>query len=674
MSYVRWTQWIFLRLLELGLAEQREVEVNWCPALGTVLANEEVIDGLSERGGHPVVKQPLRQWVLRITDYADKLLEGLDGASVVVGQRGEGVDGIEAGEAGEAGEEEKRGVSGGVGSGSGGEVALDWPAGTLAAQRQWIGRSEGAKIRFPLLLGGPGSAHIAATAAALPPLGSASALGVEVFTTRPDTLLGVTYVAVGANSAILREALEATASASSAAPCSREREAVEAFAERLRAEAAVAAPPGRADASGSGEDGSAAAAPVGMDTGLRVTHPLTGEALPVYVADYVLDGYGTGAVMGVPAHDDRDAAFAAAHGLPVRHVIEPLLPAAAAVEDQARQEQQQQQQLAAQGKDSGAFTGEGRVVNSGHDLDGLSTAEAKAAVVKLLEDGGKGERSVSYHLRDWVFSRQRYWGEPIPVVFPVEMEDGGFLSSDPRRGDPHTIRYDQPIAVPDAELPVTLPTNCDIQPGEDPDGPLARALNWRYFRGEDGSWFARETNTMPQWAGSCWYYLRFCDPTNVHVPWTPASDRAWMPVDLYLGGSEHAVLHLLYARFWHRVLFDIGAVSTKEPFQKLVHQGMILGSDHEKMSKSRGNVVNPDALVDEYGADVLRLFEVRVEKSGRRARANVAAAAAAAAAARPPSPPPSVKELWSPTCRVFVCWRPSPLDVLSMSLVTNHIP
>mmetsp|Transcript_8919 Transcript_8919/g.28303 ORF Transcript_8919/g.28303 Transcript_8919/m.28303 type:complete len:859 (-) Transcript_8919:181-2757(-) len=496
VDYVKWTQWIFLRLFEKGLAEQREVAVNWCPALGTVLANEEVIDGKSERGGFPVERQPLRQWVLKITEYADALLAGLDG--------------------------------------------LDWPSGTLRSQREWIGRSEGATVLFDRADGG----------------GS-----IEVFTTRPDTLAGATYVVLAPEHPMAHELCEDT-------------DALETYLEEVRSKSDLERQ---------------TAAKTGLPTGSLAVHPLSGETLPIWIADYVVGGYGTGAVMAVPAHDERDYAFATAFDLPVKAVV-----------------------------DAGSTTSElpvvdpGVCVNSGEALDGLETEACKRKVVELLEASGKGGAKVTYKLRDWIFSRQRYWGEPIPIYFPVCGLDGSPLETDPRDGretDDFIVRYDQPIPVDDADLPLELPEMDDFRPGDDPRGCLARAADWRFFE-RDGTWFARETNTMPQWAGSCWYYLRFADPSNEAAAIAPEADRAWLPVDLYVGGAEHAVLHLLYARFWHKVLYDLGVVESSEPFAKLVHQGMILGADGEKMSKSRGNVVNPDDVVDKAGADALRLYEM----------------------------------------------------------------
>ncbi len=495
-AYVRWTQWIFLKLFERGLAYQAELPVNWCPALGTVLANEEVIDGKSERGGHPVVRLPLRQWTLRITAYADRLVQELQG--------------------------------------------LDWPE-TKEKQIHWIGRSEGAEVDFAL---------------------EGRSEKLRIFTTRPDTLFGATYMVIAPEHPLL-EALTTP----------EHREKVLAYRDAV--------------VSKSDMDRTALTkTKTGEFTGAYALHPLTGARLPIWVADFVLGSYGTGAIMSVPAHDERDFEFARAFGLPVVEVVSP------------------DGQLHDTASWTEAFTAEGVAVRSGF-LDGQRTPEAKAAMSAHLEQKGLGSRRVQYRLRDWVFSRQRYWGEPIPVYFPVELPAG---STDPRK-HPHKVRYDQPIAVAESELPVRLPELEDFKPSDDPAGPLSRALDWRFFQ-KDGKWYARETNTMPQWAGSCWYYLRFIDPHNTQAPFSQEAYDAWMPVDLYVGGSEHAVLHLLYARFWHKVLFDCGVVSHPEPFGKLVHQGMILGENNEKMSKSRGNVVNPDEVVQQHGADSLRVYEM----------------------------------------------------------------
>ncbi len=561
-GYVRFTQWIFLQLFKKGLTYQDDkVTVNWCPALGTVLANEEVIDGRSEIGSHPVERVKLRQWMMRITAYADRLAEDLG--------------------------------------------TLDWPKGTVTMQREWIGRSEGARIVFGVEGGGE---------------------GFEVFTTRPDTLMGCTYCVLAPEHPLVRAITTADKKA-----------AVDEY---------VAAAARKSDRDRTAD----AKKKTGVPTGAFAVHPITGARLPIWVADYVIGTYGTGAVMAVPGHDERDFAFARAFELPIVEVVSP---------DGALHERLDV-----------AYVGDGVGVRSG-PFDGLRTPEMKRAIVEKLVALGRGGAKVTYKLRDWVFSRQRYWGEPIPIYFPVE------TSGDPRQGAPHVIRYDKPIPVDEAELPLRLPQLSDYRPGDDPAGPLARAVDWRFFQ-KDGAWYARETNTMPQWAGSCWYYLRFVDPKNDAEGWSERAYDEWMPVDLYVGGAEHGVLHLLYARFWHKVLFDLGKVKHPEPFMKLVHQGMILGEieytvyrDAEtrepvdprdveeeatadkalvhrksrrplvaerkteddvekvggvfvlkgepaarvealahKMSKSRGNVVNPDHVVAAHGADVLRLYEM----------------------------------------------------------------
>jgi leucyl-tRNA synthetase len=558
-DYVRWTQWIFLQQYKRGLAFQSEIPVNWCPALGTVLANEEVIDGVSERGGHPVVRKPLRQWQLRITAYADRLATDLED--------------------------------------------LDWPEGTKQKQRDWIGRSEGAEVNFAVV---------------------DRDVTLTVYTTRPDTLFGATYIVVAPDHPL------------AASLCSPAQKAeVERYAQATARKSDLERTSGKEK--------------TGIFTGAYAKNPLNGKALPIYAADYVLGGYGTGAIMAVPAHDERDFEFATAFGLPVVEVVSP--------DGKLRE------------KLDAAYTGDGIAVRSG-EFDGLPTAEFKRRIIDHLERTGVGRRRVNYKLRDWVFARQRYWGEPIPVYFPVQ------TSGDPRQGAEHSIDYSQPIACEEAELPLTLPELDDYHPG-DPQGPLVKALHWRFFQ-RDGKWYARETNTMPQWAGSCWYYLRYLDPRNSGRAFAEKAYDDWMPVDLYVGGAEHAVLHLLYARFWHKVLYDAGVVKHPEPFTKLVHQGMILGrmyrfyvvkdaegrirravdgeapvtkgaeagvlllsetgerveaelvrdavfkegkpyhpefdvplaAVNEKMSKSRGNVVTPDDMCDEYGADSLRVYEM----------------------------------------------------------------
>jgi leucyl-tRNA synthetase len=500
-AYFKWTQWIFLKLFERGLAFQEEVPVNWCPALGTVLANEEVIDGKSERGGHPVEKLPIRQWMLRITAYADRLDADLAG--------------------------------------------LDWPD-TKAKQHHWIGRSEGALVDFAV------EGHPEAK--------------ITVFTTRVDTLPGATYLVIAPEHPLVPT--------------------ITAPAQRAAVDAYVAAAKKKTDIDRS----DATKEKTGVPLGVTAINPINGDAIPVYVADYVIGTYGTGAVMAVPAHDERDHAFAKKHGLPIVQVVGK--PDGGALDVHAV-----------------AFTDDGVSIpatmerSRGLIAPGTPSAEVRKQLTAHLAKEGKGAPKVTYRLRDWVFSRQRYWGEPIPIYFPVE------TSGDPRKGAEYKIRWDQPIAVDESELPLCLPELDDFKPTGSPDGPLAKALDWRFFQ-KDGKWYARETNTMPQWAGSCWYYLRFLDPKNAREGWSKEAYDAWMPVDLYVGGSEHAVLHLLYARFWHKVLFDIGAVAHPEPFQKLVHQGIILGENGEKMSKSRGNVINPDDVVRSHGADALRVYEM----------------------------------------------------------------
>ncbi len=546
-AYFRWTQWIFCKLYERGLAYRAEVPVNWCPALGTVLANEEVIDGTSEVGGHPVERRPMLQWMLRITQYADRLIEDLEG--------------------------------------------LDWPESIKKMQRDWIGRSEGARIRFEV------EGHPDAP--------------IEVFTTRPDTLFGATYMVLAPEHELVARITGA-----------EQRAAVDAYVTQgaHRSERARLAEK------------------TGVFTGAHAVHPVTGARIPIWIADYVLAGYGTGAIMAVPAHDERDHAFARGFELPIVEVVSS--PAGHDIQQ-------------------AAFVGTGASVNSDF-LDGLATPDAKRKMIDWLVENGRGDAEVTTKLRDWLFSRQRYWGEPFPVI---HREDG------------------TTALIPGSDLPLTLPELEDFKPSGDFLPPLARVKSWiETTDPETGKPALRDANTMPQWAGSCWYYLRFVDPRNDEEPWSQEASDYWMPVDLYVGGAEHAVLHLLYARFWHKVFYDLGLVKTKEPFQKLINQGMILGEsyryyddnpsdkedvpvsifdhtqvewdgetplargtgqelkarwimpgevsqvegrpihpDHpevalepviEKMSKSRGNVVNPDDVVDELGADSLRIYEM----------------------------------------------------------------
>jgi leucyl-tRNA synthetase len=478
-EYYRWTQWIFLKLYEKGLAYQAEVPVNWCPELGTVLANEEVINGKSERGGHPVIRKPMRQWMLKITAYAERLLADLDD--------------------------------------------LDWSESIKDMQRNWIGKSEGAEVRFGL----PGHAE-----------------GITVFTTRPDTLFGATYMVLAPEHPLV-EAIT-TPDRRAAVAAYREAAARKSDLERTELQKEK----------------------TGVFTGAYAINPVNDAQVPVWIADYVLWGYGTGAIMAVPAHDERDYAFARAFDLPVIEVV--------AGGDVAQ----------------AAYVGDGRMVHSSShkfSINGMTVPDAKAATITWLEGQGLGVRKVNYKLRDWLFSRQRYWGEPFPVIFV----DG------------------QPKPLPADALPLELPDVATYKPSGTGESPLSTITDWvNTTDPETGKPAVRETNTMPQWAGSCWYYLRFIDPRNSRAPVDPALETYWMPVDLYVGGAEHAVLHLLYARFWHKVLFDAGVVSTREPFRKLVNQGMILGEDNQKMSKSRGNVINPDKVVAEYGADSLRLYEM----------------------------------------------------------------
>lgn len=545
-KYYRWTQWIFIQLYKKGLAYISEVPVNWCPTLGTVLANEEVINGKSERGGYPVYRRPLRQWMLKITAYADRLLEDLD--------------------------------------------ELDWPESTKEMQRNWIGRSEGAEVEFSVL-------------------GLNEKIGV--FTTRPDTLFGATYMVLSPEHPLVEKVTTP-----------EHREEVKEYQVKASQKSDLERTELQKDKTG-------------VFTGGYAINPVNNEQIPIWVADYVLISYGTGAIMAVPAHDERDYEFAQKYHILIREVI--------SGGDISKE----------------AYTGDGIVVNSANEefsINGLPVPEAKKKITKWLEEKGIGKAKVNYKLRDWLFSRQRYWGEPFPILYG---EDGEILP------------------VPEEDLPVYLPSMEDFKPrpsenaDDEPQPPLSRAPDdWKYVE-INGKVYRRELNTMPQWAGSCWYYLRYIDPHNDEKIVDPEKEKYWMPVDLYVGGAEHSVLHLLYARFWHKVLYDVGVVSTKEPFQKLVHQGIILGEteytlyldskgqpvsadladadgthletgeklatkklseneiqkqgdyfvlkDHPeikiearayKMSKSRGNVVNPDQIINEFGADSLRLYEM----------------------------------------------------------------
>ncbi|MFN7341480.1 MAG: leucine--tRNA ligase [Opitutia bacterium] len=526
-GYFRWTQWIFLKLFRHGLAYVSEKPVWFCPNLGTVLANEEVLNTpegpRSERGNHPVERRPIRQWVLRITAYADKLIDGLD--------------------------------------------ALDWPDSTKRLQRNWIGKSEGGEVTFALD-GHPGKS-------------------LTVFTTRPDTLFGATYMVI--------------------AP---EHPLVEAITTKAQGEAVADYVMGVRNKSDL-ERTDLAKDKTGVFTGAHAVNPVNGAKIPVWVADYVLMGYGTGAIMAVPAHDERDHEFARRFGLPIRQVVGSK---DAPVDVQAK-----------------AWTGDGPMVNSG-PYDGLSAGETKRRILDDLAAKGAGKAAVNYKLRDWLFSRQRYWGEPFPLVW-VSPEDLARVPADSALREflpkqPVTCRLDgrEVAAVPltSAQLPLTLPEVKSYQPSPTGDSPLSREPEWlnvwiNLSSGETvpasqpqpGPLWARatrETNTMPQWAGSCWYYLRYLDPANAKEIASKEALDYWGCPDFYIGGAEHAVLHLLYARFWHRFLHDLGVLPTPEPFRKLFHQGLILGEDGEKMSKSRGNVVNPDDIVKAHGTDALRLY------------------------------------------------------------------
>jgi leucyl-tRNA synthetase len=475
-GYYKWTQWIFLQLYKKGLAYVDEVAVNWCPALGTVLANEEVIDGKSERGGHPVERRPMKQWILKITAYAERLIEDLE--------------------------------------------ELDWPESLKEMQRNWIGRSEGAEVTFQI------DGHDES---------------FTVFTTRPDTLFGATYAVLAPEHPFVGKITTGD-----------QQDAVDAYLDQIKSKSDL-------------ERTDLAKDKTGVFTGAYAINPVNGEKMPIWIADYVLMSYGTGAIMAVPAHDERDYEFAKKFELPIKEVV-----AGGDIEKEA-------------------YTGDGEHVNSDF-LNGLNKEEAISQMIAWLEEKGIGTKKITYRLRDWLFSRQRYWGEPIPII---HWEDGTMT------------------AVPEEELPLVLPVTKEIKPSGTGESPLANISEW--LNVEDpvtGKKGRRETNTMPQWAGSSWYYIRYIDPQNDQMIADPEKLNEWLPVDIYIGGAEHAVLHLLYARFWHKVLYDIGVVSTKEPFQKLFNQGMILGEGNEKMSKSKGNVVNPDDIIESHGADTLRLYEM----------------------------------------------------------------
>jgi leucyl-tRNA synthetase len=552
-NYYRWTQWIFLKLFNsyFDVTEQRakpieqlpipdglnekqkrqfvddhrlafeaEVAVNWCPELGTVLANEEVIGGLSERGGHPVIRKPMRQWMLRITKYAERLLSDLDG--------------------------------------------VDWPQSIKKLQIDWIGKSVGADVDFKV---------------------DGFDETIRVFTTRPDTLFGATYMVLAPEHPLVDIIT------------SKEREKA---VQKYREEAARKSDLDRTDL---------AKEKTGEPLGAYAINPVNNEKIPIWISDYVLISYGTGAIMAVPAHDERDFEFAKKFGLRISVVVEPpkdkriLLGVQYSYDEVGVYRVYDTQVFDTKDLSEQAlwdsiydsvmkcdipYVGDGRAVNSGQ-FDGLTTAEFKEQITNWLAERELGHKAVNYKLRDWLFSRQRYWGEPFPILHTA---DGGV------------------VGLLEQDLPLELPVVKNYTPAGTGESPLANIDNWINVELADGSKAKRETNTMPQWAGSCWYYLRYLDPDNNSRGWDPEKEKYWMPVDLYIGGAEHAVLHLLYSRFWHKLLYDLGYVSTKEPFKKLVNQGMILGEDGQKMSKSRGNVINPDRVIADYGADSMRLYEM----------------------------------------------------------------
>ncbi|MGF3066666.1 leucine--tRNA ligase [Facklamia sp. P12945] len=476
-SYYKWTQWIFTKLYEKGLAYQADVTVNWCEALGTVLANEEIVDGVSERGGYPVVRRPMKQWVLKITAYAQRLLDDLED--------------------------------------------LDWPDSVKEMQRNWIGRSEGALIDFEV---------------------KDSPSIITTYTTRPDTLFGLSYIVLAPEHELVKDLTSPE--------------------QKTEIESYIAAASIKTDL----DRTELAKDKTGVFTGSYAIHPVTAKEIPIWIADYVLASYGTGAVMAVPAHDQRDYEFSQKYDLPRYEVIK-----------------------SEEGIQNEAYVEDGMHINS-EFLDGLNIEAANQKMIEWLEANAKGQRKVNFRLRDWVFSRQRYWGEPIPVI---HWEDG------------------TSTAIAEEELPLLLPKTDRIKPSGTGESPLANVKDWLEVEDpKTGMKGRRETNTMPQWAGSSWYFLRYMDPNNTEAIASEKALNKWQNVDLYIGGAEHAVLHLLYARFWHKFLYDLGVVPTKEPFQKLYNQGMILGENNEKMSKSKGNVVNPDDVVNEYGADTLRVYEM----------------------------------------------------------------
>ena len=481
-GYYKWTQWIFMQLFNKGLAFEQEVAVNWCPELKAVLANEEVVNGKSDIGGHPVIRLPMKQWILKITDYAESLLDGLDD--------------------------------------------LDWPENIKELQKNWIGRSEGVELGFEI----DGSNDL-----------------INVYTTRPDTLFGASYMVLAPEHTLIHSLVT-----------DKQREEVESYIEETKKKSDF-------DRTEINKD------KTGVFTGSYAINPFTREKIEIWIADYVLISYGTGAIMAVPGHDERDWDFASKYNLPIVEVVE--------------------------GGDvsKAAFTAKvnAKIINSTNDktlsLDGLSVDQAIKEAILYIEKNSIGKATVNYKLRDWLFSRQRYWGEPFPLIH----------------------KDDKVELISEEDLPVMLPEVENYKPSDDGKSPLSLINNWVEVKDENSNIIGlRETNTMPQWAGSCWYFLRFTDPNNTNEAWSKENENYWMPVDLYIGGQEHAVLHLLYSRFWHHVLYDLGLVSTKEPFKKLYNQGMILGDDGTKMSKSRGNVINPEEIMDEYGADSMRLYEM----------------------------------------------------------------
>ena len=481
-NYYKWTQWIFMQLYNKGLAYEQEVAVNWCPELKAVLANEEVVNGKSDIGGHPVVRLPMRQWILKITDYAESLLDGLDD--------------------------------------------LDWPENIKELQKNWIGKSEGVELGFDI----DGHDDI-----------------INVYTTRPDTLFGASYMVLAPEHTLIHSIVT-----------DEQRSKVEAYIEETKKKSDF-------DRTEVNKD------KTGVFTGSYAINPFSKEKIEIWIADYVLISYGTGAIMAVPGHDERDWEFASKYNLPIIEVVE--------------------------GGDvsKAAYTAKGnaKIINSSNDktlsMDGLSVDQAIKEAILFIEKNSIGKATVNYKLRDWLFSRQRYWGEPFPLIH----------------------KDDSVELIQEKDLPVMLPEVENYKPSDDGKSPLSLVKNWVEVKDESDNIIGlRETNTMPQWAGSCWYFLRFTDPNNTNEAWSKERENYWMPVDLYIGGQEHAVLHLLYARFWHHVLYDLDLVSTKEPFKKLYNQGMILGDDGTKMSKSRGNVINPEEIMDEYGSDSMRLYEM----------------------------------------------------------------